>query len=329
MEIVWLRAPKDKIMVNIYLEKSGKHGSIIISVRELLNELMMTWDINAQSTFPVWNDFGYPPQNTLTDPNSIMDCVQIIGFKSPGEVRVYDSQGRVTGLVDGEVKEEIPNSVYDNELKTVVLVSPTDTYCYKVVGTKEGTYGLELVSVKEGEATSFTATDIPTTSGAAHNYTVDWDALSRSEEGATVYVDSDGDGITDYIVRGGKVLTGNDFFLPSLGCFIATAAYGTPMAEEIQILREFRDEYLLTNPLGQAFVDFYYRVSPPIAEFIIEHPGLKPLARFGLLPAVAMSTVAVNTTPGEKAVIIGLLVLVSVAVAIWVTRRRGRGPEHI
>jgi len=34
------------------------------------------------------------------------------------------------------------------------------------------------------------------------------------------------------------------------GCFIATATYGIPMAEEIGILHEFRDEYLLTNPLG-------------------------------------------------------------------------------
>jgi len=111
-------------------------------------------------------------------------------------------------------------------------------------------------------------------------------------------------------------------------CFIATAAYGTPMAGEIEILREFRDEYLLTNPVGQALVGLYYRVSPPIAKFITEHPGLKPIVRAGLLPVVAMSTVVVHTSPAEKTAIAGLLALVSVALAIWVTRRRGRGPQY-
>jgi hypothetical protein len=111
-------------------------------------------------------------------------------------------------------------------------------------------------------------------------------------------------------------------------CFIATAAYGTPMAEEIEILRGFRDEYLLTNPVGKALVDLYYRVSPPIAEFITEHPSLKPIVRAGLLPAVTMSTIAVNTTPAGKIAIIGLLALVVVALAIWATRRRGRGPQY-
>jgi hypothetical protein len=100
------------------------------------------------------------------------------------------------------------------------------------------------------------------------------------------------------------------------------------MAEEIQILREFRDEYLLTNAMGRAFVDFYYRVSPPIAEFITEHPSLKPIVRAGLLPAVAMSMIVINTSPVERMVIVGLLVLVSVAVAIWTTRRRSRGPDY-
>jgi len=81
------------------------------------------------------------------------------------------------------------------------------------------------------------------------------------------------------------------------GCCVATAAYDTPMAEEIRILREFRDEYLLTNPVGRALVDVYYKVSPPIAEFITEYPSLKPIVRTALVPAVAMSAVIVNTAP--------------------------------
>ena len=119
-----------------------------------------------------------------------------------------------------------------------------------------------------------------------------------------------------------------NLFISTLGrCFIATAAYGTPMAGEIQVLREFRDKYLLTNPPGRAFVDFYYRVSPPIAEFIAEHPSLKPIVRAGLLSAVVVSTVVIDTSPAEKTAIAGLLVLVSVAMAIWAARRR-RGSEY-
>jgi hypothetical protein len=112
------------------------------------------------------------------------------------------------------------------------------------------------------------------------------------------------------------------------GCFIATAAYGTPMAEEIQILREFRDEYLLTNPLGQALVGLYYRISPPIAEFITEHPNLKPIVRAGLTPVVAFSAAVVNTTPAEKIAIIGLTVLVSVILAVWAIGWRRGGPRN-
>ena len=128
----------------------------------------------------------------------------------------------------------------------------------------------------------------------------------------------------------GTVVATGDYYSGSLPtpCFIATAAYGTPLAQEIQILREFRDEYLLTNPLGQTLVDLYYRVSPAVAEFITEHPVLKPVVRAGLLPAVAMSIVAVNTAPAEKAAIVGLVVLVSVAVVVWTIKRRGRGPQR-
>ena len=65
-----------------------------------------------------------------------------------------------------------------------------------------------------------------------------------------------------------------------------------------------------------------------MAEFITEHPRLKPAVRAGLVPAVAMSTVVVNTNPVEKVAIVSSLVLVAVAVAIWVTRRQSRGPQR-
>jgi hypothetical protein len=92
------------------------------------------------------------------------------------------------------------------------------------------------------------------------------------------------------------------------GCFIATAAYGTPMAEDIQALREFRDRYLITNPVGEKLVSTYYRVSPPMADYIVEHPSLKPLVRFALQPAIVFSSVAINTTPMEK-IAIALVIL--------------------
>jgi hypothetical protein len=112
-------------------------------------------------------------------------------------------------------------------------------------------------------------------------------------------------------------------------CCTATAAFGTPMAKEMGILREFRDEYLLTNLVGRILADLYYGLSPPIAGFIAEHPGLKPVVRAGLAPAVTMSTIGVNTSPAGKAAIMGCLVLFSVALTIWATRLRNRGPKYI
>ena len=107
------------------------------------------------------------------------------------------------------------------------------------------------------------------------------------------------------------------------GCFIATAAYGTPLAAEIEVLRQFRDEYLLTNPPGRLFVSVYYRSSPPLADFIDDHPTLKPMVRAGLSPAVALTAVVVNTTSAQKLAIVGGLTLVSLALVTWLRRRAG------
>jgi hypothetical protein len=78
------------------------------------------------------------------------------------------------------------------------------------------------------------------------------------------------------------------------GCFIATAAYGSPMEPQVVLLRAFRDRYLLTNGPGQAFVRWYYRTSPPIAERIRQSPNLRGMVRGLLWPLVAVAWIALH-----------------------------------
>jgi len=66
---------------------------------------------------------------------------------------------------------------------------------------------------------------------------------------------------------------------PPPACAIATAAYGSPLAPELDVFRAYRDQVLLENPLGRLFVKAYYKTSPPFAAVLARSEILKALAR--------------------------------------------------
>ncbi len=109
--------------------------------------------------------------------------------------------------------------------------------------------------------------------------------------------------------------------LPNEGleCFIATAAYGSPLEPHVQILRTFRDRHLLTNSLGRKFVAFYYQTSPPLAHWLEEHASFKPVVRTFLSPIVFVTEFWMDSGSFSQILII-VLVLSLVSYSVY---RRG------
>lgn len=101
------------------------------------------------------------------------------------------------------------------------------------------------------------------------------------------------------------------------GCFIATAAYGSYLDPQVLTLRHFRDNYLLTNRLGELFVATYYRYSPPIAAIIEKNEALRSLTRLVLTPVVY--AVAYPREIGT-----GLLLLLMLGMQSVIFHRSGR-----
>jgi len=103
-------------------------------------------------------------------------------------------------------------------------------------------------------------------------------------------------------------------------CFVATAAYDSPLHPHVRILRDFRDKYLMPSKLGRALVNLYYKYSPSAAEFITKHKALKAAVRINLLPFVALSYSVLHFGPVITAAI--LLFIFVLPVFLVLSHRR-------
>jgi len=78
------------------------------------------------------------------------------------------------------------------------------------------------------------------------------------------------------------------------GCLIATAAFGSEMAPQIQLLREIRDNTVLQTESGTSFMagfnQFYYSFSPAIADYERENPAFKEAVKLTLTPLLTSLT---------------------------------------
>jgi len=103
------------------------------------------------------------------------------------------------------------------------------------------------------------------------------------------------------------------------GCFIATAAYGSPMAPQVDVLRVWRDRHLRPHWMGRSFIRAYETVSPPLADAIRDSAWLRAAVRVFLWPVVGAAAVWLAWPWVPPAAL--MLAVCGVMVVSW--RRRG------
>ena len=81
------------------------------------------------------------------------------------------------------------------------------------------------------------------------------------------------------------------------GCFIATAAYGSHMDRRVKILTKFRDNRLVTNPIGRSIVNAYYTLSTPVASYLHKHPLARAIVRYALVPITGIAYISLYINP--------------------------------
>ena len=98
------------------------------------------------------------------------------------------------------------------------------------------------------------------------------------------------------------------------GCLIATAAYGSELAPQVQLLREIRDNNLLNTKSGTAFMntfnDIYYSFSPTVADWERESPMFKEAVKLAITPMIYTLSLMENANSESDVIGIGISLII-------------------
>ncbi|MEJ2269905.1 MAG: hypothetical protein P8Y04_09040 [Desulfobulbaceae bacterium] len=277
------------------------------------------------------------PDQTDSDGDGVGDVAETddtVNDPSVASLLVNYGQDRVT------VSADVNNSLEDvytlatdqvGDLPSGVTF-PFDLFGFAVTGFGAGNPTTVTINLPDGEEpTTYWKYGPTPLDGTDHWYEFLYDGTTGAELDGNVitlhFVDGErgdhdltADGIIDD--PGGPAFVSTGGGGSSSTCFIATAAYGTSWEPHVMTLRQFRDSYLLTNKLGTKFVETYYKYSPPMANYIAQHRGLRSAVRVGLAPLVGFSWLAMNYGMMFALTMLFSMLTIIISVAFFIVRIR-------
>ena len=277
---------------------STNSTSVTLSISAIDNIGVTGYYASETSTVPSASATGWISVTSATNYSATVSFTLSSGLVGDNTKTVYVWFRDTAGNISSSASDSIILTVLDTTAPSSVSISinngDTSTTSTSVTLNLSAmdSVGVTGYCAKESSASPSATDSCWTSVTSATNYsaTVSF-TLSSGDGTKTVYVwFKDSAGNINTTLYSDSIILDTIKSVSSSGgggCFIAAAAYGSYMADEVKILREFRDKYLLTNSIGRKFVTgFYYRYSPPVAKYIAKYELLKAITRIILTPMV-------------------------------------------
>jgi len=278
----------------------------------------LTGAVNAQSVLPLsveTDSSSYTSGNSIAISGFIKTLSQ---FEQPVTVMVVSSDGNIVNI-----QQILPDSSgnYSTAVKAGGTMNSSGEYEVRAQ------YGAQKITT----TFSFTASAAPNVSAeaaaaeaaAAEAAAAEAAAAEAAAAEAALEFTPEPEPVVEQVVNCGpgtesvngicQVIQTEEPEKKGGGCLIATAAYGSEMAPQVQLLREIRDNQLMNTESGKSFMsgfnEMYYSFSPYIADMQRENPMLKEAVKLGLTPMLSSLAIMENANSESEVLGFGLSVI--------------------
>jgi len=296
---------RSEISNTMNLSESSRTGSTVTTMPEFT--IFENQELDVKFTVPVGWLLQQPSKSTPDSPDIVAVGPQINGVNPYISLTIKDATGKTIDDLITEKNQILDQAVYLNKLEILNQQKiKSNVYQTEAIGT----FMVDDVGIKIKFVEAMIFTNEKSYAFTYSNTLEDFDNnLSKFNESLNSFEiishqssesKSSEENTNQQTEEGG-------------GCLIATATYGSEMSQQVQQLRELRDNQLLQTESGKQFMgmfnDIYYSFSPTIADYERENPYFKEAVKIAITPMISSLSLMENAESESEVLGLGLSVI--------------------